>query len=66
LVGSAGPGGGGLFLTLMPTGKTAHRKRRTDKAEEVVLDTRHAQAHFFCANGVLSGSRRWGTYATLH
>jgi hypothetical protein len=47
------------------TGKTAHRKRRTCKAEEVVLYTRHAQAHFFCANGVLSGYRRCGTYATL-
>jgi hypothetical protein len=45
------------------TGKTAHRKRRICKAEQVVLDTRHAQAHLFCANGALSGYRRWGTYA---
>jgi hypothetical protein len=46
------------------TEKTAHRNRHTCKAEEIMLDTRYAQANFFCANGVLGGYRSRGIHAT--
>ena len=51
-------------LNASRTEKTAHRKRRTCKAEEIVLGTQYVQVHFFYANVVRGGYRSRGIHAT--